>query len=283
MSPAPGYTPHAVWWKDTILRTIGAPNVIKRLQMADIFAVLDLKPDEVALDFGCSGGYFTYEMAKHCRKAYGIDIQDVSKNLVPPELAGRLEFRRVRGEGTGFPDAMFDVILMSEVVPMIPEPREFFAEVSRILKPGGRIVLVNPLERRAIRREYERRTPGLLLRAMRALGRAPADYDDYTRRLQTTFGTALMKLPDERYYHDVLREFGFSVTKTAFTPSAAAQEAYERMQFACLCLGLPTFGPTHFVLYPGFKAVDRLRPGRRGTGCVMEARRSLDTRGAAAG
>jgi ubiquinone/menaquinone biosynthesis C-methylase UbiE len=211
-------------------------------------------------------------MARHCRKAYGIDIHDVSENVVPPALADRLEFRRVRGEGTGFPDAMFDVILMSEVVPMIPEPREFFSEVSRILKPGGRIVLVNPLERRGIRKEYERQ--GWLVRGLRALGRAPADYESYTERLQATFGTAWKKPPDEAYYHRVLAEFGFAVTRTVFTPSAAAQEAYERLQFVFLCFGLPTFGPSHFLFYPAFKLRDVVRRDPRGTGCVMVARRT---------
>ncbi|MGE3313513.1 MAG: class I SAM-dependent methyltransferase [Planctomycetaceae bacterium] len=267
---APGYVPQRVWWKDFALRLLGNPNLIKRLQMPDIFAALDLKPHETALDFGCGSGYMTYEMARRCRKAYGIDVINVADNLIPHSLEGRLEFRVSRGERTPFESGMFDVILMSEVVPMIPDPRLFFEEVTRILKPGGRIVLVNPLERRAIRRDYDQN--GILVRLMRKLGRAPRDYDDFTEKLQTSFGTALKKLPEEQYYRDVLDSVGYSIVDTKFTPAAAAQEFYERMQFVALCTNRPTFSNRHFALYPLLKALNFLGRRRRGTGCVMVAR-----------
>jgi ubiquinone/menaquinone biosynthesis C-methylase UbiE len=266
---APGYVPQRVWWKDFALRILGNPNLIKRLQMPDIFAALDLKPDETALDFGCGSGYMTYEMARRCGKAYGIDVINVADNLIPRDLEGRIEFRVSRGERTPFDSGMFDVILMSEVVPMIPEPRHFFEEVTRILKPGGRIVLVNPLERRAIKRDYEQ--DGLIVRLMRKFGRAPRDYDDYTEQLQTSFGTALMRLPDEQYYRDVLDSVGYQIVDTTFTPSAAAQEFYERLQYVALCTNRPTFSNRHFVFYPLLKLMNFF--GRmRGTGCVMVAR-----------
>jgi len=163
------------------------------------------------------------------------------------------------------------LFLMSEVVPMIPDPRLFFSEISRILKPSGRIILVNPLERMAIRQAYECNT--LLIRFMRKLGCAPHGYDDYTARLQTSFGTSLKYLPTEDYYHTVLQEVGYRVEQTIFTPSAAAQELFERLQFVALCLGWPTYGAQYFLLYPVFKVIDSLARGRRGTGCVMVARR----------
>lgn len=267
---APGYVPQRIWWKDLLFRLLGNPNLIKRLQMPDIFAALDLKPDETVLDFGCGSGYMTYEMARRCKKAYGIDIINIADNIVPRSLEGRLEFRVSRGEKTPFEADSFDVILMSEVVPMIPEPRHFFEEVTRILRPGGRIVLVNPLERRAIRRDYE--TNGRLVRFMRRLGRAPRDYDDYTERLQTSFGTALKRLPSEQYYREVLDSVGYEIIETTFTPSAAAHEFYERMQFIALCFGRPTFSPVHFVFYPLMLLMNVLGRKRRGTGCVMVAR-----------
>lgn len=267
--PAPGYTPSRSWWKDTIKRAIGTPNLYKRLQMSDILRALDIKPDEVALDFGCGRGHMTYEMARRARKAYGIDIIDVESHLVPPDFSGKIEFRCARGEQTPFDDATFDVILMSEVVGMIAEPRLFFAEVSRIIKPGGRIVLVDPLERQGIKHDYAQGSG--VVRLMRFLGRAPRDYDNYVVQLQQSFGSMLTYLLPESYYHTVLHEVGYRIEQVIFTPSAAAQKLIERIQYVALCMGWPTHGLHYFLLYPLLKIIDTIAAVPRGTGCIMVA------------
>lgn len=269
MMAAPGYVPSRSWWRNLLLRVIGNPNLVKRLQYADILRGIGIEAGEIALDFGCGSGYFTFELARRGAIAHGLDIAPVSGTLIPPALEGQVFFHRASGQETPFSDAMFDVVLMSEVVPMVADPRAFFAEVSRVLKPAGRIVLVNPLERRGVRRDYEeRRWP---VRLMRALGLAPGDYDEYTRMLQESFGTAFKALPPQEYYVALLGEHGFRVVRTIFTPGAAAQEAFERVQFLALCAGLPTFGAGYFALYPALSVLDRLRPQPRGTGCVMVA------------
>lgn len=43
-----------------------------------------------------------------------------------------------------FQDASFDNIVMVDVLHHLSKPREFFAEASRLLRPGGRIVMVEP-------------------------------------------------------------------------------------------------------------------------------------------
>lgn len=269
--PPPGYVPKRVWWKDLLLRVAGNPNVLKRLQYADIMRGIGVRPGEVALDFGCGSGYITYDLARRGAIAHGLDVAIVDDNVVPPSLEGRLFFHRASGQATPFADATFDVVLMSEVVPMIADPRQFFTEVSRILRKDGRIVLVNPLERRGVRRDYEEaRWP---VRFMRALKRAPKDYDEYTRRLQESFGTAFKMLPPQQYYESLLRDQGFRVTQVAFTPGAAAQETFERAQFLALCMGWPTIGAGYFLLYPVLAFLDRLKPLPRGTGCIMVATR----------
>ena len=266
---ARGYVPKRIWWRDRLLRLIGNPNLMKRLQYRDILRGLDVQAGETALDFGCGSGYFTYEMARRGAVSHGLDIVPVHDNIVPPSLAGRLYFHHGTGQHTPFAEATFDVVLMSEVLPMIEDPGAFIAEVSRILKRTGRVVLVNPLERRGVRRDYEEtRWP---VRLMRTLGLAPNDYKEYTRRLQESFGTAFRALPAQEYYERLLGDHGFRVIGTIFTPGAAAQEAFERLQFLALCTGLPTYGAGYFVFYPPLALLDRIRPRPRGTGCVMVA------------
>ena len=43
------------------------------------------------------------------------------------------------------PDASFDVILCSEVLEHLPEPIKVLGEFSRILRPGGKVIITAPL------------------------------------------------------------------------------------------------------------------------------------------
>ena len=45
--------------KNVILNILGYPNVIRRIQAPIILKMLELKKDDVVLDAGCGGGFFT--------------------------------------------------------------------------------------------------------------------------------------------------------------------------------------------------------------------------------
>lgn len=46
--------------------------------------------------------------------------------------------------GLPFPDASFDVVIVSEVMEHIPDDEGVLAEMARVLKPGGRIAVTVP-------------------------------------------------------------------------------------------------------------------------------------------
>ena len=52
----------------------------------------------------------------------------------------------VRGDAYGlpFPDASFDKVVAAEVLEHLPDDRAAFAELARVLKPGGRIAVTVP-------------------------------------------------------------------------------------------------------------------------------------------
>lgn len=53
-----------------------------------------------------------------------------------------------RGDRLPFDDASFDTVLSNQVGEHVPNPRAFFAELVRVLRPGGRLILTVPFSYR---------------------------------------------------------------------------------------------------------------------------------------
>jgi ubiquinone/menaquinone biosynthesis C-methylase UbiE len=227
-----GYLPIGVPRYDIKGRLFGVPNLFKRLQAADIMASLDIQPTDRVLDFGCGSGYMTVELAKLAAKATGIDVNPyVASIKVPQSLAGRLEYVQTSGAELPFPDASFDRILASEVLPMIPEPGPFLGEITRVLKPDGRLVVVNGLGHPALEQAYATSAPRLAALARRYPERMPGSYAEYCQRFQTIAGTARTAFMSEAAIVDALRRAGFAIESTKYSPRQAAGEWLSWNQF----------------------------------------------------
>lgn len=107
------------------------------------------------LDLGCGLGKFDIYLAtNHSVEILGIDPQEklIKRALNDLEryqknLKGRVFFQRMRNPNDlkEFPDNSFDIIFSKEALLHVPlEVKEsYFAEVHRVLKPGGKIVLMD--------------------------------------------------------------------------------------------------------------------------------------------
>ncbi len=240
-SPAPsarprfasfGYLPVGVPRYDIPNRLFGNPNLMKRLQAPDIMAALDIQPGDRVLDFGCGSGYMTVEMAKLAAKAIGIDVNPyVGSIRVPPSLAGRLEFIQTSGTRLPFADASFDCILASEVLPMIPEPGPFLAEMKRVLRPGGRLVVANGLGHPAIADAFATRSPRLEQLAARYPQRMPKSYAEYCAVFQQIAGTARTGFLGEQDIVGALNAAGYRIERTKYSPRRSAGEWLSWQQF----------------------------------------------------
>ena len=97
------------------------------------------RPTALALDAGCgSGRVFRYELAPGCR-VVGVDIGAELRDN--PNVGDR-----VRGDVVRLPfaDASFDAVLASHVMEHLSQAERAMAEVARVLKPGGRFLLLTP-------------------------------------------------------------------------------------------------------------------------------------------
>ena len=99
-----------------------------------------LRPDSAVLDIGC--GRTAPNLAKLIGKAgdlYGIDVIDFT--IDDPQM--RL-FRNDVGDMRDIPDGSIDIAYSRAVMEHIDNPDEAFAELARVLKPGGVYIFVTP-------------------------------------------------------------------------------------------------------------------------------------------
>lgn len=104
-------------------------------------------------DWDVYGVDLSYQMLRQARDYWtqGIKLQP---NLIrygwgTPELPGHklinLHFALARAETLPFPDASLDVIINTFLIDRLPGPYTALAEWRRVLKPGGRLITVSPL------------------------------------------------------------------------------------------------------------------------------------------
>ena len=111
-------------------------------------ALADLSPGEVVLDLGSGGGMDVVLSARRVApggKAYGIDFLDEMVELARANAAEagvtNVEFLHGMIESVPLPDASVDVVISHCVVNLAPDKAPVFAEVARVLRPGGRIAI----------------------------------------------------------------------------------------------------------------------------------------------
>lgn len=133
-----------------------------------------LSPGLRVLDLGCGRGGIVERLGIQGRWV-GVDPDLVSlrEHRWPDLVRGCAAARRLP-----FARNSFDVVVTSWVLEHLPAPAETFVEVGRVLRPGGRFLLLTPNARHPLPRASAiLATMGRLQRAVvsRVYDRAPAD------------------------------------------------------------------------------------------------------------
>jgi SAM-dependent methyltransferase len=113
---------------------------------------VNIEPDYVILDVGCGGGKTVSRLAHRAvrGKVFGIDYsaemvkysQKVNKKLI---TENHVEIHEGSVEKTGFPDNFFDLVTAIETYYFWPSLPTALREIKRVLKPDGRLLLVNEM------------------------------------------------------------------------------------------------------------------------------------------
>ncbi|HKY22925.1 MAG TPA: metalloregulator ArsR/SmtB family transcription factor [Vicinamibacterales bacterium] len=98
-------------------------------------------------DLGCGTGQLAAALAPFVRRVIAVDASAAMLQAAKKRLHGvdNVELRRGDLEALPIDDARLDAVTMALVLHHLPEPDKALGEVSRVLKPGGRVLIVDML------------------------------------------------------------------------------------------------------------------------------------------
>ena len=94
-------------------------------------------------EFGCGTGYYTQVLARKADSVVATDLSSGMLALARGQIKGvNVTFQVEDSQKTSFRDGVFDTTFMSLVI-HFTEPDKTLAEMRRILKPGGTLIIAN--------------------------------------------------------------------------------------------------------------------------------------------
>ena len=111
----------------------------------------------VILDVGAGPGAIAIELARaSALDVVAIDLAEhmlaiARADVLRERLSARVTIARVDAKATGFPSASFDAVVSNSLVHHVPDPVALFAEIARLVRPGGAIFIKDLLRPRSAR------------------------------------------------------------------------------------------------------------------------------------
>ncbi|MEU6106265.1 class I SAM-dependent methyltransferase [Streptomyces flaveolus] len=115
---------------------------VRRAWAARLRSWLPGRPGDV-LDLGCGTGSLSLLAAEQGHRVTGVDLSPAMLELARAKLAGR-DAVFLAGDAGAPPvgGGRFDAVLVRHVLWMLPDPGRVLAHWRELLRPGGRLVLI---------------------------------------------------------------------------------------------------------------------------------------------
>jgi ubiquinone/menaquinone biosynthesis C-methylase UbiE len=107
--------------------------------------LLPLTGEERALDVGTGAGAFALALAPLVREVVGVDLVPELLDEARARAPENVELLEADGRALPFPAASFDVVCSARTFHHTPRPELVVAEMTRVLRPGGTMLVVDQL------------------------------------------------------------------------------------------------------------------------------------------
>ena len=146
----PAYAAEFLGYDALALAALPADCTASFAGVGNPLAIGAIHAGETILDIGCGAGMDLLLAAQQAGPeghAIGVDMTDAMIERAR-KSAGAIGLRQVeirKGDATSLPvaDASIDVVSSNGVLNLVPEKERAFAEIVRVLKPGGRLHLAD--------------------------------------------------------------------------------------------------------------------------------------------
>ena len=125
-----------------------SPNA--RAKLGRYADMLSPSPGHCVLDLGCGSGFFARLLAEKVKPTGQVTGVDVAEDAVALAIglsrsfpADLLMFRPADGQALPFEDETFDSVACISVLEFCEDPALVLYEAHRVLRPGGRLLVVN--------------------------------------------------------------------------------------------------------------------------------------------
>jgi ubiquinone/menaquinone biosynthesis C-methylase UbiE len=122
------------------------PFIWNEAMRTEAIELLDVDPDDRVLDVGCGTGFGTEGLLEVVDEVHALDQSphQLAKAYEKFGKRGPVRFHLGDAERLPFRDDAFDVVWSSGSIEYWPNPVATLAELRRVCKPGGEVLVVGP-------------------------------------------------------------------------------------------------------------------------------------------
>lgn len=196
--PAWGYIQQSSKLKDLLARWLGYPHPLGRVAANIVCRYANFKSLRT-LDIGCDAGVYSFEFLN--RGVKEIISMDIESQALQAARENILRFDcpalpvQADAQNIPFRENSFDQVLCLMVLEHVTDPLLLLQEISRVLEPGGRLILSVPNERYLTKSII----PYDFSEILRIIGHEHAGF--YLEDLQTVFEQTQLEIKEHRYYY----------------------------------------------------------------------------------
>jgi len=118
---------------------------VEKRRVGAVLRMVNASAGEKILEVGCGAGHLLEQMPQG--ELYGVDLSETLLARAQDRLRNRATIQNANAESLLFADSYFDTAFCSEVLEHVLHPDKVIAEIFRVVKPGGRVVISIPHEK----------------------------------------------------------------------------------------------------------------------------------------